>query len=487
MLSRPTTTSLRRAILGLTAVLTIAAGVSISSAVRAATFRVDSTADAHDERPGDFRCAAAGGACTLRAAIEEASASTTPQTIVIALPRPSTIQLAYGSLMIETAGPLSIQGAGPDALTIDARRRSRVFSVAAGASVSIAGMTLTGGATERDDSSASDGDGPDGGAVLNRGTLALSRVHVIRNSARRAGGGIWNAGALSIASSRIELNRCTEGDGGGVVSVGIARLWRSSVTRNRAAGFAGGILNSGTLRATETTVAANDAPDGGGGLSNRRIATLSRSAVTGNTSIRHAAGIDNVGGLTLLNTTVSGNRGVDDTGGIENTGSLGLYNCTITDNAAGASGGVSSASGSVTIANTIIAGNAAAAGIIDPTADCAVSSPAVLRSVGSNLFGEGPGCAGGAIGDLSVPAGSVNRLLGPLRANGGSTRTHALLDPAVNPAVDAGNPLGCACLGTMVTTDQRGRRRPLPPVGIGGLFDVPRCDIGAYEAQPGER
>ena len=43
-------------------------------AATAANFLVNSTADSSDSTPGDGVCNAGGGACTLRAAIEEANA-----------------------------------------------------------------------------------------------------------------------------------------------------------------------------------------------------------------------------------------------------------------------------------------------------------------------------------------------------------------------------------------------------------------------------
>src|SRR5205823_1158570 len=60
--------------------------------------------------------------------------------------------------------------------------------------------------------------------------------------------------------------------------------------------------------------------------------------------------------------------------------------------------------------------------------------------------------------------------LGPLGDNGGPVLTEALL--AGSPAIDAGSPGGG---NSCVTTDARGIARP----------QGPRCDIGAFELQPG--
>src|SRR3954463_12028701 len=82
----------------------------------AATFTVTSTADASDTNPGDGVCASAPSiVCTLRAAIEEANA----------LGSADTINLPSGTYVL-AAGPLNplfdltINGAGADTTIVDA-------------------------------------------------------------------------------------------------------------------------------------------------------------------------------------------------------------------------------------------------------------------------------------------------------------------------------------------------------------------------------
>ncbi len=53
--------------------LAVVLTVSAATPVMAATFNVASTLDAGDADPGDGACATDAGACTLRAAIEEAN------------------------------------------------------------------------------------------------------------------------------------------------------------------------------------------------------------------------------------------------------------------------------------------------------------------------------------------------------------------------------------------------------------------------------
>jgi hypothetical protein len=120
----------------------------------------------------------------------------------------------------------------------------------------------------------------------------------------------------------------------------------------------------------------------------------------------------------------------------------------------------------VNVVNSIITGNVHLTntlfGVLD---DCS----GTISSQGHNLVTYVAAC--NVVGSYST----AQPLLGPLQYNGGPTKTHALL--AGSPAIDQGDPNGCAADEqgvTKLTTDQRGLPRP-----IGAA-----CDIGAYEVQP---
>lgn len=68
-------------------------------------------------------------------------------------------------------------------------------------------------------------------------------------------------------------------------------------------------------------------------------------------------------------------------------------------------------------------------------------------------------------------------VVGPLDDNGGPTMTHALLEVAGNPAIDAGNQAACDDLDN----DQRGEG--FPRTVDGDLDDTATCDVGAVELQ----
>ena len=81
----------------------------------AATFPVTSTGDGGAPEPKtDGNCASTAleGACTLRAAIEEANGSPGDDEITFTLPAPSTIATNGTEIAITAAGKLTITGPG---------------------------------------------------------------------------------------------------------------------------------------------------------------------------------------------------------------------------------------------------------------------------------------------------------------------------------------------------------------------------------------
>jgi hypothetical protein len=263
-------------------------------------------------------------------------------------------------------------------------------------------------------------------------------------------------------------------DGGGLSRVFHvlpgAGLFLSGMTVRGGVDFAGGgIFNEGTMALTSVEVVGNHASFGGG-VANSGLASLTMTGVTlaGNTADVNGGGLSiSSGSVTLVNTTVSGNSAKELGGGVNVFGgSTSLTSVTITDNSAdsdstappGQGGGISGF-GSTTIRDTIVAGNRVGSSVGSDGPDCAFA----LNSLGSNLVQNLAGCAVGGV--ISTNISGVAPGLGPLGANGGPTRTHALLTGS--PALEAGD-------GACAATDQRGVLRP----------QGERCDIGAFEKGP---
>src|SRR5262249_35435022 len=152
-----------------------------------------------------------------------------------------------------------------DLLTIDAGHRSRVFTVAPGATALISGLTIARGSARF------------GGGIHNAGTLMVSNSILSANLAVYGGGGVYNAGTLTISGSTLSGNT-TE--------------LETSDTQG------GGIYNAGTLTASNSTLSANGAEDEGGGIYNTGALTVSDSTLSGNYVVRGGGlggGIDNYG------------------------------------------------------------------------------------------------------------------------------------------------------------------------------------------------
>jgi hypothetical protein len=134
-------------------------------------------------------------------------------------------------------------------------------------------------------------------------------------------------------------------------------------------------------------------------------------------------------------------------------------------------------SGTLTLIRTLVAGNTAASG---PE----IFNSGTVLADSHNLFGVNgtAGVEGFSPGATDiVPAAGVllpDILKPQLAANGGPTRTHALVPSS--PAIDAGGPVCLDATGNPLATDQRGKPRIVDGNGDG----TAACDIGAVEFFP---
>jgi hypothetical protein len=272
--------------------------------------------------------------------------------------RPENIVLTSATIVI--ANNVILDGEGN--LTLDGVDAHGVFSVPEGVTAELRGFIVVGGSSENE----------------------------------AGGGGIYNAGALTLTDSTVASSKANQG---------------------------GGIANDGTLTMTNCTVQYNVAEDG------------------------RSDGIFSAGTLIMTNCTVSENAdsGIPGpgqqplpAGAILNEGTMTLLSCTV-------SGDIeSSASGSATLMNTLIDG------------ECEGDDP---TSSGYNVESPGNTCGfDEAKGDqFGVTEEQLN--LGELADNGGPTMTHKPgaggFDDGTSVAID--HIPGDAC---DLTEDQRGQPRP---------------------------
>ena len=419
------------------------------------------------------------GPGSLRDAIAAASPG---DTIEFDLTCPATIDL---SSTLSITKDLTIRGPGSSELAISGTGNTiaafQVFSVSAGVTATIAGLTIERGS-----------DFGNGGGVYNAGTLTVINSSVSGNLSffsAREGGGIYNAGTLNVINSTLSDNGFFEGGrGGGIYNAGTVTVFNSTLSGNRAHdGDGGGIYNAGTLTVSYSRLSSNATSDDfGGGIFNSGMLTVINSTLSGNFGDGAGGGIENQGTATISNSTLSGNSGFTG-GGIDslnNSGTLTLTNSTLSGNS-GFTGGI--IGGTATIINSTLSGNIGGDGLL--AGNLAGAGFTVKNSIVANSPG-GPNCdfSGAIISDgynladdascaFSGP-GSLNSTpagLDPsgLQNNGGPTQTIALL--AASPAVDAIPLSACTdAAGNPITTDQRGIPRPQDQA----------CDIGAYQHLP---
>lgn len=212
-----------------------------------------------------------------------------------------TITLLLGELDIDD--DLDITGPGASDLAVSGNNASRVFTIGAGVTASIRGMTITGG----------DATGASGGGISSAGNLTLTDLIVSGNSAGNAGGGIYSsASTLTLTRSTVSGNNADD-FAGGIFSDGVLSLTASTISGN-SAGNGAGIYTSGTLTLTNSTLSGNTAVFAGGGIySSSATLTLTNSTLAENTAASGGGGIYNgVGSVTILvSTLVALNTGGD--------------------------------------------------------------------------------------------------------------------------------------------------------------------------------
>ena len=203
---------------------------------------------------------------------------------------------------------------GEGNLTVDGNEDHRVFSVPEGVNAELRGLTITHGFETS------------GGGVANDGTLTIRGCVISDNRAEAdydaSGGGIQNAGQMTIIDTTVAENDVTHGTGGGISNwrSGTLMLVNSTVSHN-GGGFdgdgavGGGIGNAGELTIVNSTVSENwvsnfGSASGGGIYSSGRM-SLINSTVSGNRA--DSAGAIVASDAEIGNTLIDGECEIEST------------------------------------------------------------------------------------------------------------------------------------------------------------------------------
>ncbi len=341
-----------------------------------------------------------------------------------------------------------------------------------------------------------------GGAIfLDGATATINNTTFNANKALNGGAIRVELGDLTVTNSTFTFNNSFvsssqgNGSGGGAIcSTSSSLLIQGSRFSNNSASFQGGaffIYNSNGSRVTNinnTQIDHNSAgfqPNStigfGGGIFNvRGQLNLTNSTLWANATTRQGGGLwtGDTAAVTISNATINENGASDSIGqggGVfRSNGSLTVRSATIANNyAGGQGGGLNTNTQQVPttdafLGNTIVAYNAVGSGELYRNCSSA------LVNLGTNL--QWPPKITSNQGDRACTE-DANRnptllqadpLLYPIGDNGGPTLTMGLRPGS--PALDAGDPAGCAEV-PVNNKDQRGVARPIGP----------RCDMGAYE------
>jgi hypothetical protein len=328
-----------------------------------------------------------------------------------------TITLTSGELLLNK--DLTIAGPGVAVMTVSGNHASRVFEVAATFTVNISGLTIANGSVAN----------ANGGGIYNAGTLTLTSSTLSGSSANGGssftvdGGGIYNAGTLSIASSTLSGNTAigrgnlANACGGGIYNTGTLTLTSSTLSGSSATASdnypdmaqGGGIYNAGALTITGSTLNNNSAngftASQGGGIFNSDTLTLTDSTLSGS-SAGMGGGIENSDGtVALTSSTLSHNVAFEWGGGIQSAGTLTITSCTFSFNsvlvASGYGGGIEIASGTATITSSTLNGNSSA------LAGGGIDNNGTLTITSSTLNGNSAVSGGGGINSGGINSGSM--------------------------------------------------------------------------------
>lgn len=465
-------------------------GAVAAKTAQSYNFTVNTQADTHDAHPGDGQCADSKGRCSLRAAIEEADALPKGSSISITVPQ-GTYRLKLGTLQL-TANAITINGASHKTTIINGNQTFGIMNIARYTTVSLSQLTI------------SNGKAKNGGGIYSTGMLTVSYCSISGNSASMNGGGINTTGMLTMSNSIVSNNAATGvyGTGGGIYNAGadsIANVSNSTLSDNSASQHGGGIANGtydppapgGTVRVSNSTLSGNKGDLDSGGIYNKGIMSVNNSTVSRNAANDFGGGDgggiynDTKGTMSVSNTTLNGNvarccNGRGFGGGIFNNGVISVSNSTITGNSAGYEGGGIYSSGSMSVSNSTLSGNSGGAnGGANIYNDGGMTLTGTIVANGK----DGPNCtgtitegagfnldSGNTCGfSLSNDLNNTDPKLGPLQDNGGPTETMALLQGS--KAIDW---IPLSTVSSCPATDQRGYPRP--------DNNEVACDIGAYES-----
>jgi hypothetical protein len=332
----------------------------------------------------------------------------------------------------------SIVGPGTNLLTISGGDSLRVFSFGAGTTSYLAAVTITRGAAAFGGGVYNAGaltmqtcavldcnSGTVGGGICNSNVLVIDHCTVSScgsvNAAPRSGGGIYNAGSLVVGSSAM-VDCHASRQGGAVFNSGNLvvsnTMFLCCGDNYQAGGLGGGVYNTASAIITSCTISNCYGNQGGGGLYSESSCRITNVDFLGCGSY---GALSLSGSAVLSDCTVAGSSGVY-MGAINNYGSALLIRCTIANNRS--DNGVYNRGGELSLCNCTLSSNGWCCGT-QPTGAIRNTGAAILHldhcTVSSNI-GYGVLSQGGVLDAkntiISSNGSGTNDCVGPLTSRG---------------------------------------------------------------------
>jgi hypothetical protein len=324
-----------------------------------------------------------------------------------------TITLVQGVLDLSGAGSgiIAIEGYGQ--ITVSGGGASGVFEVDSGVSALLDGLTIQ------------DGVSTDGGGINNAGSLTLIESTITGDTASGNGGGVYNDGSLTVNGSTISGNSAY-GSGGGIYGSGTMNLSDCTISDNTAGAIVGGVGSSdgggvcsdGTLVVSDSSVSANNAWSGGG-IFGSGVLSVNDSTISANLGC-FGGGVSGGGyggsATAILNDcTITGNTadcssggGYGTGGGVFINGTLTVNGCAISANSAFTAGGGISSFWALEVSDSTISGNTA--GYISGGNGGGVYSEGPTTLNNCTISGNSAGNSGGGVwgSDVTVNGSTIS-------------------------------------------------------------------------------
>jgi hypothetical protein len=445
------------------------------------------------------------GTGTLRDAINTADADTS-QPYLIDFAVTGAINLTTGTLSltgndngIEIPDRITIQGPGAGSLTVQRATNSPfgIFSIASGMTVNISGLTIANGASPGS-----------GGGINDAGALTVTNCTFDNNSTSVDGGAVSVSSEAYAAITNCTFDNNSTSVDGGAISISsnaITTILNSTLDNNSAVrGAGGGILIAGYATITNCTL-DNDAARSGGGIDidNHGVASITNCALDNNSARDSGGGIDNIGVLTVTNSTLANNFTFGPGGGIASTGTLTVTNCTLDSDSADLSeGGGIYTHGTGTVTNCTFANDSSffGGGISNEGTATVTNSTLAYNSadaMGGGIFNDGTvmtfdtiiagNTTGGVFRDVDgTLASQGHNLIGNTSGGDGFAASDRLnLNPLLAPLGNYGGPTQTIALLPGSPAIDAGDNTNVPPTDQRGFNRIVggTIDIGAFESR----